>query len=81
MTPETYKFRNLQDRNYDHYVTYASKRSEQLSFWETKRIRFFQIQFNTLRMILTRIPMILLLLRLLKVFTTKPTDSFSKETS
>ena len=28
MTPTTYKFRFPQDKNYDHYVAYASKNSE-----------------------------------------------------
>ena len=42
MTPTQYKLR--QDRNFDHYVAYASKSLEQLSFWQAKRIRFFQFQ-------------------------------------
>ena len=42
MTPTTNKFRFPQDRNFDHYVAYASKSLEQLSFWQAKRIRFFQ---------------------------------------
>ena len=46
MTPTQYKFRFPQDRNFDHYVAYASKSLEQLSFWQAKRIRFFQFQFN-----------------------------------
>ena len=49
MTPTTYKFRFPQDRNFDHYVAYASKSLEQLSFWQAKRIRFFQLQFNFLK--------------------------------
>ena len=32
MTPITYKFRFPQDRNFDHYVAYASKNLPQLSF-------------------------------------------------
>ena len=49
MTPTTYQFRFPQDRNFDHYVAYASKSLEQLSFWQAKRIRFFQFQFNFLK--------------------------------
>ena len=49
MTPTTYKFRFPQDRNFDHYVAYASKNLPQLAFWQTNRIRFFQFQFNLLK--------------------------------
>ena len=49
MTPTTYKFRFSQGRNYDHYVAYASKNLEHRSFWQTKRIRFSQYQFNFLK--------------------------------
>ena len=49
MTPTTYKFRFPQDRNLDHYVAYASKSLEQLSFWPAKRICPFQFQFNFLK--------------------------------
>ena len=38
-----------QDRNFDHYAAYASKSLEQLSFWQAKRIRFFQFQYNFLK--------------------------------
>ena len=48
MTPTIYKFRFPQDRNFDHYVAYASTNLEQLSFWRIKRIRFFHFQFNFL---------------------------------
>ena len=34
---------------FDHYVAYASKKLEQLLFWQNKRIRFFQFQFNFLK--------------------------------
>ena len=33
MNPTTYKFRFPQDSNFDHYVAYASKNLEQLSFY------------------------------------------------
>ena len=49
MTPMTYKFCFPQDHNFDHYVAYASKSLEQLSFWHAKRIRFFQFQFTFLK--------------------------------
>ena len=49
MTPTTYKFRFRQDRNFDHYVPYASKNLPQLAFWQNNRIRFFQFQFNFLK--------------------------------
>ena len=49
MTPTTFKFRFPQDRNFDHYAAYASKSLEQLSFWQTKRVRFFQFQFTFLK--------------------------------
>ena len=49
MTPTTYKFRFPQDRNFDHYVAYASKKLPQLTFWQNNRIRFFQFQFNLLK--------------------------------
>ena len=49
MTPTTYKFRLPQDRNFDHHVAYSSKSLKQLSFWQAKRIRFFQFQFNFLK--------------------------------
>ena len=49
MTPTTYKFRFPQDCNFDHHVAYASKNLEQLSFWQTKRILFFQFQINYLK--------------------------------
>ena len=42
MTPTQYKFRFPRDCNFDHYIAYASKNLEQLSFWQAKRIRFFQ---------------------------------------
>ena len=45
MIPTTYKFRFPQDRNFDHYVAYASKSLEQFSFWQAKRIRVFQFIF------------------------------------
>ena len=45
MTPTTYKLRFPRDRNFDHYVAFASKSLEQLSFWQAKRIRFFS-NFN-----------------------------------
>ena len=46
MTLTTYKFRFPQDHNCDHFVAYASKNLEQLSFWQQNRIHFFQIQFK-----------------------------------
>ena len=46
MTPTQYRFHFPQDCNFDHYIAYASKSLEQLSFWQAKRIRFFQLQFN-----------------------------------
>ena len=49
MTPTTYKFRFPQDRNFDHYVAYASKILPQLAYWQNNRIRFFQFQFNLLK--------------------------------
>ena len=49
MTPTTYKFRFPQDRNFDHYVAYASKNLPQLVFWQNNRVRFFQFQFNLLK--------------------------------
>ena len=49
MTLTTYKVRFPQDRNCDHFVAYASKNLDQLSIWQQKRIRFFQIQFNFLK--------------------------------
>ena len=35
MTPSTYNFRIPQNRNYDHYVVYGSKKPEQHSFWQS----------------------------------------------
>ena len=49
MTPTTYKFCFPQDRNFDHYVAYASKILEQLAFLQAKRIRFFLFHFNFLK--------------------------------
>ena len=49
LTPTTYKFHFPQDGMSDHYVAYASKSLGQLSFWQSKRIRFFQFQFNFLK--------------------------------
>ena len=49
MTPTQCKFRFPQVRNFDHYNAYASKNLEQLSFWQAKRIRFFQFQVNFLK--------------------------------
>ena len=49
MTPTAYKIRVPQDRNFDHYVAYSSKSLEQLSFWQAKRIRFFQFQSHFLK--------------------------------
>ena len=46
MTRTSYKFRFPQDRNFDHYVAYASKNLPQLAFWQNNRIRFFQFQFS-----------------------------------
>ena len=48
-TPTCYKFRFPPDRNFDHYVAYASKNLPQLAFWQNNRIRFFQFQFNFLK--------------------------------
>ena len=66
--PSLYMTSALRDRNFDQYVTYASKNLEQVSFWQNKRIRFFRFQFNFLNStqqefeILTPTPMILPLL-------------------
>ena len=49
MTPTSYKFHFPQDRNFDHYVAYASKNLPQLAFWQNNRIRFLQFQFNFLK--------------------------------
>ena len=49
MTPTTYNIRFPQDRNFDHYVAYASKNLPQLAYWQNNRIRFFQFQFNLLK--------------------------------
>ena len=52
MIPTTYKFRFPQNRNFDHYVAYASKSLEHLSFWhfwQAKPIRFFRFQFTFLK--------------------------------
>ena len=49
MAPTVYKFCFPQDHNLDNYVAYAAKNLEQLSFWQTKRIRFLQFQFNFLK--------------------------------
>ena len=49
MTPTSYKFRFPQDRNFDHYVAYASKNLPQLAFWQNNRIRFSQFQFSFLK--------------------------------
>ena len=46
MTPTRHKVGFRQDRNFDHYVAYASQNLEQLSFWLTKRIGFIQFHFN-----------------------------------
>ena len=51
MTPTTYIFSFPQDRNFDHYYAYASNILEQLSFWQSKRIRFFLFQFKLLKLI------------------------------
>ena len=48
-TLHPYKFRFPQDRNFDHYVAYASKNLPQLAFWQNNRVRFFQFQFNLLK--------------------------------
>ena len=47
ITPTQFRF--PQDRNFDHCNAYASKNLEQLSFWQAKRIRFFQFQFKFLK--------------------------------
>ena len=49
MTPTAYIFHFPQDRSFNHYVAYASKSLGQLPFWQAKRIRFFQFQFNFLK--------------------------------
>ena len=49
MTATQYKFRFPQDRNFDYYIAFASENLEQLSFWQAKRLRFFQFQFNFLK--------------------------------
>ena len=49
MTLTQYKLHFPQDCNFDHYIAYASKNLEQLSFWQANRIRFFQFQFNFLK--------------------------------
>ena len=41
MTPSTYKLRLPQGRTVDHYAA-SVKTLEQLAFWQTKRIHFFQ---------------------------------------
>ena len=50
MIPTTYEFRFPQDRNFDHFVACAPKNLEQFSFWHNKFIRFFQFQFNFLKL-------------------------------
>ena len=50
MIPTTYKFRFPQDCNFDQFVANASKNLEQLSFWQKRRIRFFQFRFNFLKL-------------------------------
>ena len=49
MTPTTSKFLLPQDRVFVYYFAYASKNLEQLSFWQNKRLRFFQFQINLLK--------------------------------
>ena len=49
MNPTTLKFRFPQDCHFNHYIAYASKKLEQLSFWQNKLIRFVQFQFNFLK--------------------------------
>ena len=46
MTLTTYQSRFPQDRNFDHYVAQTCKNLEQLSCWQTKRIRFFPISIQ-----------------------------------
>ena len=50
MTPTVYKLRIPQERNFDHYLAYASKNLVQL-FWQTKQIGSFPFQFNPLKLI------------------------------
>ena len=48
MTLTAYPFRFSRKRKFDLFVSNASENSEQLSFWQTKRIRFFQFQLSFL---------------------------------
>ena len=43
MTPTHYEFRLPQDRNFDHYIAYAFKCLEQLSFWQAKTYTLLSI--------------------------------------
>ena len=49
LTPTNYKFKLTNNRRDDHYVAYASRQLNQLTFWQSKRIRFFSLQFNFLK--------------------------------
>ena len=49
ITPTQCNFRFPQDRNFDHYIAYASKSLEHLALWQAKRISFFQFHFNFLK--------------------------------
>ena len=49
LTPTPYKFRLPTNRADDHYVSYASRQLSQMTFWQSKRIRFFTLQFNFLK--------------------------------
>ena len=44
MTPTTYNIRFPQDRNFDHYVAYASKNLPQLAYWQSYSLLSIPIQ-------------------------------------
>ena len=82
MTPTTYKFRFSQERKFDHYVAYAPKNLNNYLYGEINAFASsnFNLSFqNQLNMILTRKPMILLRLLLLKYSSTKHTNFFSNQ--
>ena len=49
LTPTDYKFHFTMDRSEDHFVAFASRQMNPHSFWQSKRLKFFQLMFTFLR--------------------------------
>ena len=72
MTRTSYLFQLPHDCSLDQYVSYASRQLSQLNFWQSKKLKFFYLQFNFLKPTQADIstnPLILFLLQLKKSTT------------